>query len=117
MAPSFRSVNNSLRCFLCLAFGGFFSVAGLGAELALDFDELDAVGGATLTAAGFQSFTIDTANAIETAPVTHTYGPLTVTLAPSNPAFGFDDRQRATPVNDGIITTGDLLRDFAFSRA
>jgi hypothetical protein len=93
------------------------SLASSGAELALDFDELDVAGDATLTAAGFQSFTIDTANAVVSTPVVHTYGTLTVTLAPSNPAFGVDDRQRTTPLNGGIITTGDLLRDFAFSGA
>jgi len=85
--------------------------------LKLDFDELDSVGGATLTEPGFQSFTIDTGNAIVTTPVTRVYGAITATLSPSA-AFGFDDRQRATPTNNGGgFTTENLLRDFVFSRA
>src|SRR4030095_9584479 len=105
------------RSFLC-AIGILFCGGNAAAQtLALDFDELDATTGTPLTAAGFQSFTIDTANAIVTTPVTRSYGALTVTLASNNPAFGFDDRQRATPTNSGAFTRGDLLRDFVFSRA
>lgn len=88
-----------------------------GAGLALDFDELDTAGGTTVTAAGFQSFTIDTANAVVNTPVVRTYGTITVSLQPNNSAFGFDDRLRATPTNSGALTTSDLLRDFVFSRA
>jgi hypothetical protein len=104
-------------CFFCQTLWLLLPLRAVGAELALDFDELDTAGVVPLTAAGFQSFTIDTANAIVTTPVVRSYGALTVTLSSSNPAFGFDDRQRGTPLNDGIITTADLLRDFAFSRA
>lgn len=116
---SFSLVKDSLprRCFRWQALLALLPMAASGADLAVDFDELDTPGGTPLTAAGFQSFTIDTANAIVTTPVVRTYGAFTVTLASSTAAFGFDDRQRGTPVNDGIITTGDLLRDFVFSRA
>jgi len=104
--------------FLSVLLGAvFIHQSASAAVLSLDFDELDAVGGATLTAAGFQSFTIDTANAVVTPPVVRTYGPITVTLAPNNAAFGFDDRQRATPLNSGALTTENIFRDFVFSRA
>jgi hypothetical protein len=83
----------------------------------LDFDEMDDPAGVPLTAAGFQSFTIDTADAVVTTGVTRFYGAISATLAPSNPAFGFDDRQRDTPVNSGAFTTENLLRDFVHSRA
>jgi hypothetical protein len=39
----------------------FAGATAFGAGLTLDFDELDTAGGTTVTAAGFQSFTIDTA--------------------------------------------------------
>jgi hypothetical protein len=91
--------------------------ASAATVLSLDFDELDVTGTPTVTAAGFQSFTIDEANANVTTAVMRTYGPLTVTLAPNNATFGFDDRIRATPTDSGSFTKGDLLRDFVFSRA
>ena len=108
-----------LRCFvslsvLCLALGANTASAQV---LALDFDELDVAGGVPLTEPGFQSFTIDTANAVVTEPVTRIYGAISATVASSNATFGFDDRQRATPTNSGDFTTENLLRDFVFSRA
>jgi len=107
----------SLALFAGLLGAVLGSARASPAVLSLDFDELDVTGTPTLTAVGFQSFTIDEANAVVTTSVVRTFGPLTVTLAPNNASFGFDDRQRATPVDSGSFTGGNLLRDFVFSRA
>jgi hypothetical protein len=107
----------SLALFAGLLGAVLGSARASAAVLSLDFDELDVTGTPTLTAVGFQSFTIDEANAVVTTSVVRTFGPLTVTLAPNNASFGFDDRQRATPVDSGSFTGGNLLRDFVFSRA
>jgi hypothetical protein len=73
---------------------------------------------ATNTLAGFSSFLINSnvsATAIQTNATTQVFGGITVTLSNTAP-LGYDDRQRATPVDSGAFTEGLLLRDFIFSR-
>lgn len=73
----------------------------------------------TNTYAGFESFLIESnagVTAIQTGPTIRTFGSMTVTLSGVGSQIGYDDRQRATPVNSASITQALLWRDFIFSR-
>lgn len=86
--------------------------------LSLDInDRTDTLGGTPFP--GFMTFQIDgvgSATAIQTAPSVRIFGDYTVTLSGVGATTGYDDRQRATPVNGGTFSQELLLRDFVFSR-
>ena len=79
--------------------------------LAIDVEER----GQSLVQPDFQGFLIGGSGAVETAPITRSYGDISVTLAGSA-GVGYDDRTRGNPVNSGAFTEGSLLRDFVFAR-
>lgn len=89
--------------------------------LSLDFDERVAnpATNAINTMPGFESFLIDSVGgitAIQTAPITRTFGSISVTLSGSGVTPGHDDRLRAVPTNNATFTDSALLKDFVFSR-
>jgi hypothetical protein len=109
----------NLYAWRLLFIGVLISIATVSATaqpiLSLDFDER----GGALTYPGFTSFLIDsvgTATAIQTNPTVRTVGAFTVTLSGLGANNGYDDRLRGTPTNSGALTTGDIYRDFVFSR-
>lgn len=98
-------------------FGFDTAGGGTGALLSVDITDRENTG-ADLLEPGFQPFVIGSdggAAAIQSNPVTRTFGGYTMTLSRSG-ADGFDDRLRATPVDSGAFTQSRLLRDFVFSR-
>ena len=85
--------------------------------LALDVNErgLDP---APTTAAGFTSLVINSngsSSTIQTLATTRAFGPIIVSITNLAP-YGYDDRLRPTPTNNGAFTDSLLLQDFIFSR-
>ncbi|MGI8604618.1 MAG: lamin tail domain-containing protein [Verrucomicrobiales bacterium] len=88
-----------------------------GPLLSIDITDRDSNTPALLEP-GFQAFVIGNVGgnaAIQTGPITRTFGAYSVTLANSG-TDGYDDRLRTTPANSGAFTESLLLRDFVFSR-
>ncbi len=101
---------------LCLLFG-LIATGAAQPVLSVDINErgTDPVAN---TLAGFQPFEIDSVGGtgIQSLPSVRTFGSITVTLSGAGGELGYDDRQRATPVNSATITQSLLYRDFIFSR-
>jgi hypothetical protein len=84
--------------------------------LALDVNDRQNTTGTTEP--GFVSFIINSnvsPSAIQTQATTRVHGSITVTVSNTAP-YGYDDRLRTTPTNNGAFTESLLLRDFIFSR-
>lgn len=95
---------------------GFNAEASTTTLLALDFNER-ALDPAVLTQPGFTPFVIGSnlsTIAIQTQATTRVYGNISVTLSNTLP-YGYDDRARPTPTNNGAFTESLLLRDYVFS--
>lgn len=86
--------------------------------LALDFNRRGENAAAT-THAGFTPFLINSnlsSSAIQTQATVRVFGAISLTISNTAP-YGYDDRWRAAPLNNGDFTESLLLRDFVFSRA
>ncbi|MHA3769948.1 lamin tail domain-containing protein [Verrucomicrobiota bacterium sgz303538] len=97
---------------------GYDAIGGSGAPLLrIDFNDRDN-NTAVLTEAGFQGFIIGNAGgnaAVQTGPITRTFGSTSVTLT-DTAGTAYDDRTRTTPTTSGTFTEQLLLQDFVFSR-
>jgi hypothetical protein len=84
--------------------------------LAIDVNDRSSAA-AGLTQAGFSSFVINSnisATAVQTQATTRVFGGITVTVSNTAP-YGYDDRLRNAPANNGAFTESLLLRDQIFS--
>lgn len=95
-----------------------FSVGTVGTTvIALDVNERGQSAAAT-TQSGFTSFVINSNGSsltIQTQATTRAFGGITITVSNTAP-YGYDDRLRTTPSDNGAFTESLLLRDFIFSR-
>ena len=85
--------------------------------LALDVNDRSTAA-AGVTEAGFTSFVINsnvTSTAIQTQATVRVISGITVTVSNTSP-YGYDDRLRPAPVNNGAFTQSLLLTDFIFSQ-
>ncbi|MEX2187019.1 MAG: lamin tail domain-containing protein, partial [Pirellulales bacterium] len=85
---------------------GYAPGGGGASVLALDFNDVSSTDGAADTQAGFTGMTI--------AQNGQSFGGVTVTLSALGGAT-LDDRDRATPVNAGALTTAQVYDDFIFA--
>lgn len=84
--------------------------------LAMDVNDRDNLTG--VTEAGFSPFVINSntsSSAIQTLPTVRTMSGITITVS-NTPGYGYDDRKRAVPVNNGAFTEALLLQDLLFSQ-
>jgi hypothetical protein len=83
--------------------------------LSIDFDERGTI---PVTQNGFSSFVINSnvsSTTIQSNATTRVYGGVSLTFSNTAPN-GYDDRVRATPINNGAFTQSGLLRDHIMSR-
>lgn len=93
--------------------------AGLAATTVLAMDVNDRSSAAAgVTMPGFSSFIINSnvsSTTIQTQATTRVFGSIVVSVGNTAP-YGYDDRLRDAPNNNGAFTESLLLRDFLFSQ-
>lgn len=96
-----------------------YTVGGTTAATVLAVDVNDrSTDPSGVTQAGFSSFLINSnvsSTAIQTQATTRVFGGITVTVSNTVP-YGYDDRLRTVPTNNGAFTESLLLRDLIYSQ-
>lgn len=79
----------------------------------IDFNDRSAT---TNTQPGFDAFVVNGSAENQTAPVTHTYNGVDVTLSDATGGLGYEDRVRPSPTDVGEFSESSLLQDFILSK-